>query len=591
MGAMHDSPTRSALTTPPALQTSPTETLEVLRHLIFEPEQSQLRQLQERLDNLRVRPEDVSQVLPEAVLHRARQDNQLTNALLPTVEEAIQSSVRRNPRTLVEALFPLLGPAIRRAVAHRLRSMIASLNQTLAVSVSLRGVKWRLEALRTGVPFAEVVLLHTLRYRVEQVFLIHRQTGLLLQHVMAESVRVLDAEMIAGMLTAIQDFVRDSFGVQDGEGLETVQIGELTVWIESGPHAILACIIQGTAPPELKGICEDALAHIHTEYWQLLPTFEGDAAPFEGTRSHLEACIQSRYEVEERRASPLLWGVLAVVLCSLGLWSFLVVRANQRWATYLERLHGEPGIVVTAAEKRGSKYFIAGLRDPLAADPQQLLQDAHLSQIQVMSRWEPYLALDPTFVLVRAKTILEPPDTVDLRLAGSVLEAIGAASRRWINDAQWLARVIPGVMHFRLEQVADLTHRELLGLKEAVEQYSLNFVKDTTRLVPGQEELLSRLSVAVQQLFKVAQHAGYEVRLYIIGHADKTGSEGKNRQLSQERAERVLADLSSDDIAGTHMQAVGVGSREPLQAEMTEADRLTNRRVTLRVVLSEMPRR
>ena len=100
MGAMHDSPTSSALTTSPTSQTSATETLEELRRLIIGPEQSQLRQLQERLDNLKVRPEDVSQVLPEAVLHRARQDKQLTNALLPTVEEAIQSSVRRNPRTL-----------------------------------------------------------------------------------------------------------------------------------------------------------------------------------------------------------------------------------------------------------------------------------------------------------------------------------------------------------------------------------------------------------------------------------------------------------------------------------------------------------
>jgi outer membrane protein OmpA-like peptidoglycan-associated protein len=591
MGAMHDSPTSSALTTSPTSQTMATETLEELRRLIIGPEQSQLRQLQERLDNLKVPPEDVSQVLPEAVLHRARQDKQLTNALLPTVEEAIQSSVRTNPRTLVEALFPLMGPAIRRAVAHGLRSMITSLNQALAVSVSLRGLKWRLEALRTGIPFAEVVLLHTLRYRVEQVFLIHRQTGLLLQHAVAESVRVLDAEMISGMLTAIQDFVRDSFGMHEGETLETIQVGEITMCIETGPYAILACIVRGTAPPELKGICEDALAHIHGEYWQALQAFDGNAAPFEGTRSHLEASLQLRYEAEEHRTSPLLWGVLAVILCGLGYWSFLVVRANERWATYLEKLYAEPGIVVTAAEKRGSKYFIAGLRDPLAADPRQFLQDAHLSAIQVMSRWEPYLALDPTFVLVRAKTILEPPDTVDLRLAGSVLEAIGAASRRWINDAQWLARVIPGVMHFRLEQVVDLTHRELLGLKEAVEQYSLNFVKDTTRLVPGQEELPSRLSVAVQQLFKVAQHAGYEVRLQIIGHADKMGSEGKNRQLSQERAERVLALLSSDDIAGTHMRAVGVGSREPLQEETTEADRLTNRRVTLRVVLSELPGR
>ena len=172
--------------------------------------------------------------------------------------------------------------------------MIASLNQTLAVSVSLRGLKWRLETLRTGLPFAEVVLLHTLRYRVEQVFLIHRQTGLLLQHVMTESARGLDAEMISGMLTAIQDFVRDSFGVHEGEGLETVQVGDLTVWIESGPYAILAYIVQGTAPPELKGICEDALAHIHGEYWQALPAFEGNAAPFEGTRSHLEACLSPK---------------------------------------------------------------------------------------------------------------------------------------------------------------------------------------------------------------------------------------------------------------------------------------------------------
>jgi outer membrane protein OmpA-like peptidoglycan-associated protein len=589
MGAMHDSPPSRALTASPMPQSSATETLEELRYLIVGPEQLQLRQLQERLDNLRVRPEDVGQVLPEAVLLRGRQDNQLTSALLPTVEEAIQSSVQKNLRTLVEALFPLMGPAIRRAVAQRLRSMMASLSQALAVSVSLRGLKWRLEALRTGVPFAEVVLLHTLRYRVDQVFLIHRQTGLLLQHVMAESARVRDAEMLSGMLTAIRDFVHDSFAVHEGEGLETIQVGELTVWSEQGPHAILACIVRGTAPPELKGICEDALAHIHSEYWQALQAFKGDAAPFEGTRPHLEACSRSRSEAEEHHGSPLLWGVLAVTLCGFGLWSFSVIRANQRWATYLEKLHAQPGIVVTAAEKRGGKYVITGLRDPLAADPQHFLQEVHLSPLQVVSRWEPYLALDPAFVLVRAKTILEPPDTIHLRLDGDVLEATGAASRQWIRDAQWLARVIPGVMHFRAEQVFDRTLGGLLALKEAVEQYTINFVKDTTQLVPGQEEVLGSLSMAVQKHFEVAQHAGYEARLQIIGHTDKTGSEGKNRQLSQERAERILAILTSDDIAGTRMRAVGVGSRDLLHDETTEADRMLNRRVTLRVMLPEIP--
>jgi OmpA-OmpF porin, OOP family len=75
------------------------------------------------------------------------------------------------------------------------------------------------------------------------------------------------------------------------------------------------------------------------------------------------------------------------------------------------------------------------------------------------------------------------------------------------------------------------------------------------------------------------------VRLHVIGHTDKTGSEGKNRQLSQERAERVRAILTSDGIAGTYFRAVGMGPREPLREETAETDRMMNRRVTLRVVL------
>jgi predicted ABC-class ATPase len=61
-------------------------------------------------------------------------------------------------------------------------------NHSLDISISWQGVKWRLEAMRTGKPFGEVVLLHTLRYRVEQVFPIQRESGLLLLHVAAKAV-------------------------------------------------------------------------------------------------------------------------------------------------------------------------------------------------------------------------------------------------------------------------------------------------------------------------------------------------------------------------------------------------------------------
>ena len=155
-----------------------------LRSLLVGPEQRHLRTLQARLDDQGAQTRDVSRVLPQAILLR-KDDPQMTRALAPTVEEAITASVRRNPRPLADALFPIFGPAIRKAIAASLSTMLESMNRTLEHSLSWRAVQWRITALRTGKSFAEVVLLDTLVYRVEQVFLIERESGLLLQHVSA----------------------------------------------------------------------------------------------------------------------------------------------------------------------------------------------------------------------------------------------------------------------------------------------------------------------------------------------------------------------------------------------------------------------
>ena len=80
--------------------------------------------------------------------------------------------------------------------------------------MSKQGLKWRFEALRTRKPFAEVILLHTLVYQVEQIFLIHKDTGLTLQHVVSKAELANDPDLVSGMLTAIKDFVQDSFGAQ-----------------------------------------------------------------------------------------------------------------------------------------------------------------------------------------------------------------------------------------------------------------------------------------------------------------------------------------------------------------------------------------
>src|SRR5271163_551604 len=138
-------------------------------------------------------------------------------------------------RMLADALFPIFGKAIRKAIASELDGMLQSLSQTLEQKFSWRSVRWRWEAFRTGKSYAEIVLLRSLLYRVEQVFLIHRKTGLLLQHVAARTTETKDPEMVSGMLTAIQDFVHDSVSGTEGDNLETVRMGDIGVVLTYGP--------------------------------------------------------------------------------------------------------------------------------------------------------------------------------------------------------------------------------------------------------------------------------------------------------------------------------------------------------------------
>lgn len=564
---------------PPADDASMAE----LRSLLLGPAEAQIAEIHERLTDPQRQLAEVSRVLPAAVARRTRQDEQLTEALAPTIAASIERSVRRNPQPLVDAIFPVMGPAIRRAIAAALDGMVQSLNQTLNHSVSAQGLKWRVESWRTGKSFGEIVLLHTLLFRVEQVLLIHRETGLLLQHVVAPNVPAQDADMVSGMLTAIQDFMHDSFKTPEGARLEGVEIGDRTLWVEQGPVASLAAIIQGEAPHELRVLLQETLERIHFQFNDALRDFAGDSAPFAAARPLLEDCLQTQFEAQQREVSaarkfaPLAL-VVSIVLGALLLWGFFALRNARRWDAYIERLKSEPGIVVTEARRPFlfGKSAVGGLRDPLARDPLDLLPEAKVDAAEVVSRWEPYQASRPEFVLARAKRLLAPPPTVNLTIEQGALTATGFAPRQWIEETRRAARFIAGLDEFRSEQLLEL---------ERIENPLLMFEVDGARLMPGQDEQLRQLSADIERMLGVARAMGKRMRLEITGRTDGSGMAERNAVLSRERAGAVAAQLASRLPNSPDLVIAPVGTTEKLRAELTEADRAMNRSVTFKVVL------
>jgi OOP family OmpA-OmpF porin len=498
-----------------------------LRELLVGPEQSRLEELQRRLDDRQLRTEDLSQIVAEAIALRARRDHSLQRALNPMIEEAVRISVKRDPAALADALYPVIGEAVRKSVANALSDLAESINQTLERRLSFESLKWRIEGWRTGRDFGEIVLTRSLGYRVEQVFLVHRETGLLLQHV-ARSDEVLDSDMVSGMLTAIQDFVRDSFGGKGGKGMRSVEMDDgLNLWAQHGPTTILAVVVSGTPPPELHDLLQRTLERAEAECAPLLTSFKGNATGFAAARPLLESCLLGQQAQKIAKQSRFFFAAFAVtVLLAIGLGFFLIARSHRRWDYLVERLRNEPGIVLTGADRSLGHYELVGLRDPLSTDPDKLIRAYGINPQKVTSRWEPYVSLDGKFTLFR---------------------------------------------EFEAEKIA-------------LEQTVLRFPLNSAQLSAEQLAKLDDIEVHIFKLQNDGIAIGRKFTIVLQGNTDPSGDEAKNDALSQMRAEVVQKALVSRGVSPDMLRIVALGSRQPEQrangAYLTEL----NRRVRFRVV-------
>jgi hypothetical protein len=514
--------------------TSSEEPLAELRAILLGPDRAAWESMRQRLDNPSRRAEDVAGVLADAVRLRSRlhADVKLRRALQPIIEEALQLSVQSNPRMLADALFPIFGKAIRKAIASELDGMLQSLSQTLEQSFSWRSFRWRWEAFGTRKPYAEIVVLRSLLYRVDQVFLIHRHAGLLLQHVAAPegetAAETKDPEMVSSMLTAIQDFVRDSVSGADNN-LETIRMGEIEVVLAYGPDAILAGFVRGVAPRKLRGVFQDTLDAIEQKKAEALRTFSGDTSRFDSCRPQLQACLLGQGRPDERRAGfwgarALLFGLPALAILALVGWWIHAAAMERRGMDFAHRLEREPGIVLTHIEERGSKFYIAGLRDPMAADPASLLP-ANLSSDKVEFHWEEYHSLVPRFAEQR-----------------------------------------------RLEE-----------LKDELGKRAFRFPTGISEIPPEQRFLLEDVGSQIISVIQAAAALGKTVRIEVRGNHDPVGTEALNSALARSRAESVRVALVTLGVPPARLTAVPEDLEKETCSAVKEDERMFCRSASFRV--------
>jgi outer membrane protein OmpA-like peptidoglycan-associated protein len=564
--------------------------LVALRKILVGPEQRRLEELSERVETLELTPAALAEQLPDAIALRSSRDRQLGRALAPTVETALRESIRRNPRDIATAIFPVLGPAIRKAIAETMAGLVRSINKAVEHSLSIRGVQWRIEAWRTGVPYAEVVIKHALLYRVEQVYLIHAETGLLLAHVSAADIDVPEADLISSMLTAIQDFVRDSFRPGEGATLQAFTVGEHTVQVEAGPRALLAAVIRGQAPASVTATLQSTLETIHLEYATQLTAYEGDSAVFDSARPLLEGCLETVLSTERRdargKAAWLRWAVPfgVVVIAALA----VTIRSHNRWVGAIHALESEPGFVVVNASRGWGGWRFAGLRDPMARTPENVLQAAGYSPRSLAGRWQPYLSMDSAIVVARARRLLSVPASATVSVRGDTLRVRGVAPVDWLVRTR-IGAPPPGTMLVDVSALKPVLPAPLDSVKAAVEANRVLFASGSAELSGEVGGSLRTVAAMLRRLGDYLRPLGASLRVELVGRTDSTGADATNAALSQWRVTQVVGRLESLGVPRDVLTGHAVAAAQPVPAPTPDQSARVNRSVSFQLTIGAAP--
>lgn len=477
--------------------------LNELRKLLTGLDQNELQKLQLLLNDPHEFSAEIGRLLPYSIRKMIESGELNHESLLPFVEETIHQSILKNPKRLANILFPVMGPAIRKAVSEDIKRMLASVNASLENGFSPRALKWRLQALFSKRSFAEIALANSYLYHVSHVFLIHRDTGLLLHEETADESRPLESDLIASMLTAIRDFVGDSLKAADSGSLDEIQYGGLKILVEQGPYAILAVIAEGQPPADYRVTLMETIEAVHYNHSLDLEKFDGDTAVFQHTSKFLKQCL-----VKEKKATrprpPIALIFLSAIILGLAAFFFIKGYQNrQRFQAFIKELEMSPGYHISKSRIGFNKLFVNGLKDPLAVPPNQMAGWADLDTSQIRLQLEGYISTDADIVIQRARQILLPPESVQFKLKNAILYVSGQSSEEWkqlllqnyrsvsgineidisglnqnVVDLQWIVPEIERhIFYFdvniiRLDSVQQLQFDSLVGAAINLEDYN-----------------------------------------------------------------------------------------------------------------------
>ncbi|MEM7332505.1 MAG: hypothetical protein AAF490_10465 [Chloroflexota bacterium] len=193
----------------------------------------------------------------------------ITQALGPILGKAIHYQIENEKESLVKALSPIILQSVRQAISDFMRDLQNRIDSQIRAASRPDKIVSSFWARIRGIEPSEMILRDALPFAVDELFLIQPNSGLLMGHWSKEIDEEDDSGLISGMLTAVRDFVKDSF-LPDGDsfGLQEIQYGNHRILLHNGVKVYLAAVITGTHPQKFRRVCQNFITNLHLRFDQ-----------------------------------------------------------------------------------------------------------------------------------------------------------------------------------------------------------------------------------------------------------------------------------------------------------------------------------
>jgi len=569
----------------------------------------------------------LSKYLAKIITQTSKNDLQgLSLSLQSVISPAISKEIADNKDNMIDALYPIMGGMISKYVTQSIKEMMETINTKIENGLSFDRYKRKLKSKITGVSETELLLEESNDATLLALFIIEKESGLLVSKAQLKDQEIEDPHMVASMASAIKDFINDWIATDKSQSeVQILSYGNSTLYIESAGSVYLIAFLDSEPDYEQRRGINALFADIIKQYAKFFQSFNGDdtAKEIKEISSLMQPYLEEKSQPDPKKRhkiNPAKYIVWILLLTSIGYLAYIGNTLYYKY--YLENMiHKKTGEKITVSYSY-DKIILAGYVDSLntVVRIENLISRIHIKPI------ENYLSIPvkQIDILIKEKEneqkLLEKKLNTQMNdVKISLLKSITMLNND-ITSIQYSMKnskkSLIDIIDHKIKSLEKLKSEKtsiskVLNIKQEIEQKlnevfkksefynqvtnTLDFTNlnlfSTQKNKYTKEQILLLSQIFEQYMRVLVNYKTYIKYIIIEGHADSSGLEDDNMKLSKKRALSVKYYLSRLPVVRQYrmkemIKSVGYGSQKNILINGIE-DKNASRRIEIRFELKE----